>query len=124
MNTMQLARGLGWFSIGLGLAELIAPSSLSKLIGTPNRPGLMRAFGAREILSGVGALVQHRPVQSLWARVAGDVLDVSALGLALKGGRSSWKRVAATAAAVAGVAILDYLVATRLGDESPVFSAT
>lgn len=33
MAAQQLARGLGWFSIGLGAAELFAPKRMSKLIG-------------------------------------------------------------------------------------------
>src|SRR6266545_4363374 len=33
LNEEKIARGLGWFSIGLGLAEIAAPRSLAKLIG-------------------------------------------------------------------------------------------
>ena len=33
LNEEQLARGLGWFSIGLGLAEVVAPGGAAKLIG-------------------------------------------------------------------------------------------
>jgi hypothetical protein len=52
----KLGSGLGVFSIGLGLAELAAPSAIAKLIGVKSTgfvsPAL-RAFGAREILNGL-----------------------------------------------------------------------
>lgn len=46
----RLARGLGWFSVGLGLAEIAAPRGLARMIGV--RDGTrtrttMRALGAR-----------------------------------------------------------------------------
>jgi hypothetical protein len=49
-----LARSLGWFSIGLGLAQLIAPRALSRLIGVPSRPLIFALLGLREIASGSG----------------------------------------------------------------------
>ena len=48
----QLATALGWFSIGLGLAEIAAPSRLARLIGVPDEDrtyGVLRAYGMREI---------------------------------------------------------------------------
>src|SRR5579883_2330486 len=48
----RLANGLGWFSIGLGLAEVIAPGALAQLIGVPetdNSRKVLRAYGLREI---------------------------------------------------------------------------
>jgi hypothetical protein len=33
MNARRLARGLGWFSIGLGFAELVAPGRISRRLG-------------------------------------------------------------------------------------------
>jgi hypothetical protein len=33
MTGGQLARALGWFSLGLGLVEVVAPRKLGKLIG-------------------------------------------------------------------------------------------
>jgi hypothetical protein len=32
-NAHSMARGLGWFSIGLGLAEVLAPRSLTRGLG-------------------------------------------------------------------------------------------
>ncbi len=47
-----LATALGWFSIGLGLAEVTMPGSLARLIGVrPDRGATtaLRALGAREM---------------------------------------------------------------------------
>ncbi|HYD94145.1 MAG TPA: SRPBCC family protein [Noviherbaspirillum sp.] len=107
----QLARALGWFSIGLGLAQLIAPRGMSRAIGAQERPAVMRGLGAREIASGVGILSQRRPANWLWTRVAGDALDLALLGAAARTpqGRANRRRLAWTTAAVAGIAVLDLL---------------
>jgi hypothetical protein len=73
MNEMKVARGLGWFSIGLGLTEVIAGRSLGRALGMENKTWLLRAFGVREIAAGVAILSLDRPKAGVWARVAGDV---------------------------------------------------
>ena len=79
-----LAQFLGWFSIGLGTAQLAAPKVMCKVIGARGEgrsPLVMRAMGARELTQGVGILARPRPTGWLWSRVAGDALDLSLLGL-------------------------------------------
>jgi hypothetical protein len=39
---------LGWFSVGLGVFELIAPKTLGRLIGVDGHENLIRAMGVRE----------------------------------------------------------------------------
>ena len=105
----QLAKALGWFSIGLGLAQLIAPRDVSRAIGVRESPKLMRSLGAREIASGVGILSQRRPANWLWSRVAGDAMDLVLLGAAARAPGSLRNRLGWATAAVAGVAVLDLL---------------
>jgi uncharacterized membrane protein len=114
---MRLARGLGWFSIGLGLAEVLAPSGLAKMIGVPKHRGLMRALGFREIASGVAILSQRQPAAGLWSRVGGDVMDLALLGAAMGSDRSSKGRVAGAVAAVAGVTALDVICSKRFSGQ-------
>ena len=71
-NRQCLANGLGWFSIGLGLAELLMPRQLCRMIGVKPRPFLTKLLGVREIISGVGLLTQPKKAPWLQARVAGD----------------------------------------------------
>jgi uncharacterized membrane protein len=108
-NRNRLVNGLGWFSIGLGLAELLAPRSVSRLIGVESHPTLMRLLGLREIATGLGLLSQVEPGTWAKARVAGDAMDLSLLGARLVSRNAAPGRLAAAAAAVAGVTALDVL---------------
>jgi uncharacterized membrane protein len=109
------AYGLGLFGIGLGLAELMAPRRLARIIGAPHRhDGLVRAMGLREIASGVGILTRRAPATAVWSRVAGDAIDLACLGAAFISNRSNRGRVALTTAAVAGATLLDMITAQQL----------
>src|SRR5262245_956165 len=107
-------RTLGWFSIGLGLAELVAPHGLSRLIGVHDHRPLMRVLGLREITSGVGILTRPRPSGWLWSRVAGDTMDLALLGAAFRSYRGRRMRLAVATAAVAGVTLLDVMCSREL----------
>ena len=48
----RMARALGWFSIGLGMTELLAPRRITRALGMEGTEGLLRFYGAREIASG------------------------------------------------------------------------
>ena len=115
------ARGLGWFSVGLGTAQLIAPRGLASLLGLRDSDGasmLLRVLGAREVANGVAILRGQQPGRWLWARVAGDAMDLALLGAAMGTRRAEPGRLAAASAAVAGVAILDLLAARRITRDS------
>src|SRR3954452_14930596 len=76
------ASGLGWLSIGLGAGEVFAPAAVATLIGARDQSRtrrLLRAFGARELACGIGILTGRRTAGWLWARVAGDTLDLAYL---------------------------------------------
>jgi hypothetical protein len=104
-----LVRGLGWFSVGLGLAELLAPRAVGRLTGV-RQHGLLQAHGARELACGVGILTSTRPAGWLWARVAGDAVDLATLGANLPGADADRRRrVEIATAAVLGVTLLDVL---------------
>lgn len=112
MKIKRATHGLGWFSIGLGTAQLLLPGRLGRTIGVGKHPVTMRALGAREILTGLGILAQRRPRLGMWARVAGDAMDLSLLALALRRGRRT--RIAGAAAMVAGIGLLDYVFARKV----------
>jgi uncharacterized membrane protein len=116
----KIARGLGWFSVGLGLAGIAAPGRLAKLIGVRgDYSGLLRILGARKIASGVGALTRRRHGEEpnafwMWSRVGGDAIDLALLGAASRLRRSDKGRIAAATAAVAGATALDMICSQRL----------
>ncbi|MGN6546653.1 MAG: hypothetical protein ACTHK7_16480 [Aureliella sp.] len=109
-----LSQFLGWFSIGLGALELAAPDMMCNLVGVRRR-GLVRLFGLREIATGIAVLSSGRPSLPMWGRVAGDALDLAALGEAMiDNDRDDRIRASRAAIAVAGVTALDVLAATEL----------
>lgn len=116
----SLANVLGWFSVGLGVAQLVAPGSVARLIGvreSRRSRNTLQAIGARELMSGVGILSNNRSAQWLWSRVAGDALDLSLLGSAMNSDRTERGRTAAATAAVLGIAALDIYCASQLSNE-------
>ena len=104
----RLARALGWFSIGLGLAELVAPGRIARSLGLKDKEWLIRAYGARELASAVPTLSIDKPV-GLAARIGGDGLDLATLATAL--GRDNPKRrnAAIATAMVVGITVLDLI---------------
>lgn len=126
MNSAQFSRSLGWFSIGLGLVELLAPRKLARGIGVgEEHERAIRLLGARELGSGLGILARPKPTVFMWSRVAGDVMDLSLLGVALRRQDSQpaafrefrddqRRRLTFAIAAVAGVTVLDILTSTAL----------
>ena len=114
----RMARWLGWSSIGLGALELGAPRAVAVLTGAGRTlPGrlVLRACGARELLGGAGILARADASPWLWGRVAADLVDLGLLGTAVitrrRGGRV---RLVVSATTVAGVMLLDAMVAARL----------
>lgn len=111
-NTDRLARNLGWFSIGLGIAELVAARRISHAIGMEGSESLIRAFGAREIASGMLTLSVDKKA-GLYSRVAGDAVDLAVLSTAVRDDNPKRGNAALALAMVAGVTLLD--VAAALG---------
>lgn len=123
LDQQQLTRGLGWFSIGLGLAELLAPRPLGRAIGVGEHPTLMRLCGVREIASGVGLLSKRAPGSWAWSRVAGDAMDLALLNVAARSEGANTGRIALTATAVVGVTALDVYAGQRLRGSEGVETA-
>src|ERR687889_839083 len=114
----QLARGLGWFSIGLGLAELLAPRGVAKVAGMRGNTALIRLFGLREIASGLAIFAGgRRPAGPVWSRVVGDALDLACLGAAYANPGNDKARLTFATANVLAVTALDVLCAQQLGAE-------
>jgi hypothetical protein len=118
-RTETLSKALGWFSIGLGVTELVAPRVIGRVIGAPDdrkAQMLTRAYGLREIAAGVGILRQPREARWMWSRVAGDAMDLATLGRVITTSRSGRGRAVAATAAVLGVTALDILCSRQLSN--------
>jgi uncharacterized membrane protein len=116
-SAKKLAKGLGWFSIGLGLAELLAPRAIASISGvSKSRTGLIRLYGLREIAAGVTIFSQENPAGGVWSRVAGDALDLASLGNAARSPHSKKGRLAFATANVLAVTALDLVCAKQLSN--------
>jgi uncharacterized protein YjeT (DUF2065 family) len=100
-----VACGLGFFSIALGLAEILAPRLVKQAADMRCSENMVRVHGVREIASGLGILLAWKRAPWVWARVAGDAVDIA-----------SARRPAALAA-LAGVTALDVATAAQLSRE-------
>jgi uncharacterized membrane protein len=114
-----LTRALGWFSIGLGLTELLAPRALARAIGVKSSPERLQLLGLRELTSGLGILLHGHPA---WvdSRVAGDVMDLAALAAATRERGAQPGRIALASTAVLGVTALDVLASRRSRSIAPI----
>jgi uncharacterized membrane protein len=122
-----LAKALGWFSIGLGVAQIAAPARMARLIGVDDdgkSTATMRAVGVREIAAGVGLLTRPRPAEWAWGRVAGDAMDLAMVGNALTSDDNDRPRAAATLTALLGITALDVYCAQRLTNTRRVSMTT
>lgn len=102
----SLARGLGWFSIGLGVVELLGTRALARQLGMEGHETLLRMYGVREAATGMAILAD--PDRAVWiqGRIAGNALDLVTL-------LNAWRRdsdapaIGAAIASVAAVTALD-----------------
>lgn len=118
-GTDALARGLGVVSILLGTAELLAPRALARALDIEGQAGLLRAYGLREIGTGIGILASDDPMPWMVGRLAGDAVDFATLAAAAPGNRCKDNLLLA-AAAVAAVTVVDAICVDRLGQQTRI----
>ena len=113
----RLAKALGWFSIALGTVELFAPQRITRPLGMRGNETLVRAYGMREIFSGIMSLSVDKQV-GLWSRVAGDGMDIAALLAQLRVGNPRKGNVSLALLMIGGIALLDYMGAQDLAAQT------
>jgi hypothetical protein len=112
----RLAKLLGAFSFGLGVAQLAVPDRVNELIGvkdTPTTRTIQRAVGVQELGAAQGVFALSPPTPVLWARVAGDAAHLGLLAKALGNRRNDNSKLKNAIGAVAGIALVDLLIALR-----------
>jgi uncharacterized membrane protein len=118
-----VARGLGVFSFALGLPQILAPGRVSRIIGVRDDAASrrwMRIVGVREIAAGAGIFSERKPSEWIWARVAGDTMDLALLASALRSKSEQRGRTLAATGAVVGAFAADLIDGLRLtrGDDA------
>jgi len=114
MDAKSVAKGLGWFSIALGAAELVAGRRIARSLGAEEHSNLVRGFGVREIATGAGLLNAPAHDVRMWGRVGGDALDLAALGALISRNSATKPLAYAALGFVVGVTIVDILTASAL----------
>jgi hypothetical protein len=104
----SFAKALGWFSLGLGAVELFAPKRVTRALGMEGHETLVRAYGAREIMSGIMTLSPDKTT-GLKSRLAGDGIDIATLLAAYRQDNPKKDNVAVALAMVGGVTVLDWI---------------
>jgi hypothetical protein len=113
MNLLIAKRALGLLSLGLGIWAVTNPDRAARSLGLEMDDQAMSAFGAREIASGAGLLSPVKPGPWFWMRVGGDVMDMATLARAVQPDNPRRKIAFAALAAVAGIAVLDVIMAVQ-----------
>ncbi len=106
-----IARGLGWVSLCIGVAELLVPRRMTRAVGLRGQEDLFAAYGLREIATGIGLLTAKDPTPWVWGRVGGDVLDLASLGQAADPRNPRRPMAIGAMVAVAGITALDFACA-------------
>jgi uncharacterized membrane protein len=113
----KLADGLGWFSLGLGTAQLLAPGEVNRMIGVHDDPRTrfwQRVVGLQELSAAAGILGVRRVREWLWGRTAGDVVHLTMLERAFQGRCEDPARLAGAIVSVLGTFAADAYAAARL----------
>jgi hypothetical protein len=119
-SVQRMADGLGWFSLGLGVPQLLAPGQVDQLTGVRDDAKsrtAQRLVGVRELAAAAGLLGTDRRAPFVWGRVAGDAMDLLLLARAWMGKRASTSRLFAATASVAGITVLDVMTAVRMTND-------
>lgn len=114
-----MARGLGVLSLALGAMEVAGAGPLARMLGIRGQENFIRMCGAREIAQGVAILSSKDPTPWIWARVAGDMLDIGTLVMEHYAAEPSKRRnVTLALGSVLGITALDVMNARQLSEEN------
>ena len=116
-EVQRRGHGLGWMSLGLGVAQLAAPGTVRRISGVDDSPtsrAVVPLVGARELVHAAGLLASRRKGVWAWSRLVGDAMDLTSLGMAIahRGGRRR-RRLVGVTGAVVGITAVDLLTAVQ-----------
>src|SRR3977135_766776 len=103
----KIAKTLGYFAMSLGATELLAPCALCRVIVLNGLEPVVRAYGAREVATGVAILASHDPAPWIWARVAGDMADIATVATGFQQDNAKRAKNVLALAALAAVTAID-----------------
>lgn len=114
MTNRTLGLLLAGLSFGLGAIELRRARQITGALGVRGREDVVRAYGYRELAAGAALLAAPASAAPVWARVAGDVLDLGTLGAAFRTRGAKTGPLLGALAFVGGALLLDIWAARRM----------
>jgi homospermidine synthase len=118
--SMLTGRSLGMASIGIGLAEIFATDKVQQMMGVSGQAPVLRILGIREVMQGVDILTHRNPRNGLWARVAGDAIDLAVMNKVAPKSKNA-RGFFTAVAMVAGITAMDLLFAKHVSSNPPSF---
>lgn len=113
----QISFVLGQNAIGLGLWGLLAPKGVNRFLGLKAAaPATQLLFGARELATGMALAADPTRAGALWARVAGDALDIVVLSRLTRRDNPKHGNARLALGVVLAVTALDLVAAVRLSN--------
>jgi hypothetical protein len=108
--------GLGLFSLGLGVGEVLISRHIARLLEAEGRERAIRGAGMQGIRAGIGLLRAPDKGSRAWDGAGGGLMHLAALGLlAVKAPRN---RAVWSAIALVGVATVGEIVLARALDNA------
>jgi hypothetical protein len=103
----RLPLTLGWGSVGTGWVLLAFAGRVCRLLRLPDRTGLVRAVGVRDVIIGLGLVLGRERLPWLWARSVSDALDTAWLWKTVRERPHGSRRRAVVAAGGLGLTLVD-----------------
>jgi len=114
MDKKTIGLALAGLSVALGAVELFAGRRVARSLGVSRHSAVVRSYGLRELATGAALLARPTSSAAVWARVAGDVLDLATLGAASQEKGARRDPLLAATAFVAGALLIDVFAARAL----------
>ncbi len=108
MDDERLQRALGWGSLGSGLVLLAFADRICRFLRLRGRSMHLRAVGVRDVVIGLGIVMQRERRPWLWARSLSDAFDTAWLWKTVRERPRGAGRRAAIATGGVGLTLVDF----------------
>ena len=112
--SQELALGVGWISVGIGLALTLAPRRGAAFLGWEDREGLARLVGASDLIVGTGLLLDRSRPRWMLTRAFLNLVLAGSYVWVLAGGTDRRKRAAGELVMMTVLTVVDYSLSWRL----------
>ncbi len=112
--SQELALGVGWISVGIGLALTLAPRRGAAFLGWEDREGLARIIGASDLIVGTGLLLDRSRPRWMLTRAFLNLVLAGSYVWVLAGGTARRKRAAGGLVMMVVLTVFDYSLSRRL----------